>query len=163
VRSYKIRGAYYAMANLNEQQRDAGIVAASAGNHAQGVAYACRTMGIRGRIFVPNQTLKQKRDRIMVHGGDMVELVVTGNTFDARDTVIGQGTIAAVILTQLTSIGKSLDTVLVPVGGGGLLAGVASYLADMAPRTAIVGVEPGGAASLQAALRADAPVTLSAV
>jgi len=185
VRSYKIRGAYYAMANLDEQQRDAGIVAASAGNHAQGVAYACRTMGIRGRIFVPNQTPKQKRDRIMVHGGDMVELVVTGNNFDeaaeaaradatergatmiepfdARDTVIGQGTIAAEILTQLTSIGKSLDTVLVPVGGGGLLAGIASYLADMAPRTAIVGIEPGGAASLQAALRADAPVTLSEV
>ncbi len=185
VRSYKIRGAYYAMANLNEQQRAAGIVAASAGNHAQGVAYACRTMGIRGRIFVPNQTPKQKRDRIKVHGGDMVELVVTGNNFDeaaeaaradatergatmiepfdARDTVIGQGTIAAEILTQLTSIGKSLGTVLVPVGGGGLLAGVASYLADMAPRTAIVGVEPGGASSLQAALRADAPVTLSEV
>ncbi|NLA55548.1 MAG: threonine ammonia-lyase IlvA [Corynebacterium humireducens] len=185
VRSYKIRGAYYAMVNLDEQQRDAGIVAASAGNHAQGVAYACRTMGIRGRIFVPNQTPKQKRDRIMVHGGDMVELVVTGNNFDeaaeaaradatergatmiepfdARDTVIGQGTIAAEILTQLTSIGKSLDTVLVPVGGGGLLAGIASYLADMAPRTAIVGIEPGGAASLQAALRADAPVTLSEV
>ncbi|NLF90765.1 MAG: threonine ammonia-lyase IlvA, partial [Corynebacterium marinum] len=185
VRSYKIRGAYYAIANLSDEQRAAGIVAASAGNHAQGVAYACRTMGIPGRIYVPVQTPKQKRDRIVVHGGDMVELVVTGNNFDeaaeaaradsaergatmiepfdARDTVIGQGTVAAEILTQLTSIGKSLDTVFVPVGGGGLLAGVASYLADMAPRTAIVGVEPAGAASLQAALHADGPVTLEAV
>ena len=185
VRSYKIRGAYYAIANLSDEQRDAGIVAASAGNHAQGVAYACRTMGIRGRIFVPVQTPKQKRDRIVVHGGDMVELVVTGNNFDeaaaaaradaaergatiiepfdARDTIIGQGTVAAEILTQLTSIGKSLDTVFVPVGGGGLLAGVTSYLADMAPRTAIVGVEPSGAASLQAALRAEGPVTLESV
>lgn len=182
VRSYKIRGAYYAVANLDEEQRAAGIVAASAGNHAQGVAYACRTMGIRGRIYVPSQTPKQKRDRIMVHGGDMVELIVTGNNFDeasaaahadaaergatvvepfdARDTVIGQGTVAAEILTQLTSVGKSLDSVFVPVGGGGLLSGVASYLADMAPRTAIIGVEPAGAASLQAALAAGEPVTL---
>ena len=185
VRSYKIRGAYYAIANLNDTQRDAGIVAASAGNHAQGVAYACRTMGIPGRIYVPNQTPKQKRDRIAVHGGDMVELVVTGNNFDeaaeaaradaaergatmiepfdARDTIIGQGTVAAEILTQLSSIGKSLDSIFVPVGGAGLLAGVASYLSDLAPRTAIVGVEPAGAASLQAALRADGPVTLDTV
>jgi len=185
VRSYKIRGAYFAIANLDAEQRAAGIVAASAGNHAQGVAYACRTMGIQGRIFVPSQTPKQKRDRIQVHGGDMVDLVVTGNNFDeaaaaaradaaergatiiepfdARDTVIGQGTVAAEILSQLTTIGKSLDTVFVPVGGAGLLAGVTSYLADMAPRTAIVGVEPAGAASLQAALDAGEPVTLDKV
>jgi len=142
-------------------------------------------MGIQGRIFVPSQTPKQKRDRIQVHGGDMVDLVVTGNNFDeaaaaaradaaergatiiepfdARDTVIGQGTVAAEILSQLTTIGKSLDTVFVPVGGAGLLAGVTSYLADMAPRTAIVGVEPAGAASLQAALDAGEPVTLDKV
>ncbi|RNE49470.1 threonine ammonia-lyase IlvA [Corynebacterium alimapuense] len=185
VRSYKIRGAYYAVSNLSQQQRAAGIVAASAGNHAQGVAYACRTMGIQGRIYVPSQTPKQKRDRIMVHGGDMVELVVTGSNFDeaaaaaradaaergativepfdARDTVIGQGTVAAEILSQLTSIGKALETIFVPVGGGGLLSGVASYLADMAPRTAIIGVEPAGAASLQAALDNDGPITLDTV
>lgn len=185
VRSYKIRGAYYAISNLSEEQRTAGIVAASAGNHAQGVAYACRTMGIPGKIFVPSKTPKQKRDRIAVHGGDMVELVVTGanfdeasasaradaeargatsiEPFDARDTIIGQGTIAAEILSQLTALGKNLDTVVVPVGGGGLLAGVASYLADMAPRTAIVGVEPAGAASLHAALDNDGPVTLAEV
>ena len=82
VRSYKIRGAYYAICSLSEEERGAGIVAASAGNHAQGVAYACRTMGIPGRIFVPSRTPKQKRDRIRVHGGDMVELVVTGGNFD---------------------------------------------------------------------------------
>ena len=67
---------------MNEQERAAGVVAASAGNHAQGVAYACRTMGIRGKIFVPNKTPKQKRDRIAVHGGDMVEVILTGATFD---------------------------------------------------------------------------------
>ena len=182
VRSYKIRGAYYGISRLSEQDRAAGVVAASAGNHAQGVAYACRALGIRGKIFVPKPTPKQKRDRILVHGGDNIELVVTGNTFDeaaqaaredaeargatmiepfdSRDTVVGQGTVAAEVLAQLTGQGSELDTIVVPVGGGGLLAGVTSYLADMSPRTAIVGVEPRGAASLHAAMEAGEPVTL---
>ena len=174
VRSYKIRGAFFAISNLSEEEKAAGIVTASAGNHAQGVAYACSTMGIKGKIFVPGPTPKQKRDRIMVHGGDMVELVVTGANFDeaaaaahedadARDTVIGQGTVAAEIISQLSSQGRSLDTVVVPVGGGGLLSGVASYLADMAPRTGIVGIEPAGAASLSAAFEADEPDRKSVV
>ena len=183
VRSYKIRGAYYGISRLSEQDRAAGVVAASAGNHAQGVAYACRALGIQGKIFVPKPTPKQKRDRILVHGGDNIELVVTGNTFDeaaqaaredaeargatmiepfdSRDTVVGQGTVAAEILAQLTGQGSELDTLVVPVGGGGLLAGVTSYLADMSPRTAIVGVEPRGAASLHAAMEAGEPVTLA--
>lgn len=185
VRSYKIRGAVYAISNLSEAQREAGIVAASAGNHAQGVAYACRTMGIFGKIFVPSPTPKQKRDRILVHGGDMIELVVTGanfdeaaaaahadaeargatiiEPFDARDTITGQGTVAAEILTQLSALGKTLNTVVVPVGGGGLLSGITSYLADMSPRTAIIGIEPAGAASLTAAFEAGGPVTLDTV
>lgn len=185
VRSYKIRGAVNAISQLNGEQREAGIVAASAGNHAQGVAFACRSMGIKGRIYVPAATPKQKRDRIMIHGGDWVELVVTGANFDEanqaahdhaektgativepfadRNTIVGQGTVAAEILTQLTAMGKSLDTVVVPVGGGGLIAGILSYLADMSPRTAVVGVEPLGAASLTAALAADGPVTLDKV
>ncbi|AWB81597.1 threonine dehydratase [Corynebacterium yudongzhengii] len=185
VRSYKIRGAYYAISNLSEEQRSAGIVAASAGNHAQGVAYACRTMGMPGKIFVPTTTPKQKRDRIAVHGGEMVELVMVGSNFDeaaqaaredaeergatmiepfdARDTVIGQGTVAAEILSQLTALGKNLDTVIVPVGGGGLLAGITSYLADMAPRAALIAAEPAGAASLAAAFENNGPVTLESV
>ena len=80
VRSYKIRGAYNVIAQLNDEQRRAGVVAASAGNHAQGVAYACRTLEVQGRIYVPSNTPKQKRDRIMYHGGDAIELVVTGNS-----------------------------------------------------------------------------------
>lgn len=185
VRSYKIRGAYYAMSNLTEQQREAGVVAASAGNHAQGVAYACRTMGVKGKIFVPNKTPKQKRDRIAVHGGDAIEVIVTGATFDeaaaaaradaeargatmiepfdARDTIIGQGTVAAEIVSQMTTLGKSVDSVFVPVGGGGLLSGVVSYLADMAPRTAVIGVEPAGAKSLAAALKNGKPTRLQEV
>ena len=172
VRSYKIRGAVNAISQLSDAQRAAGIVAASAGNHAQGVAFACRSMGIPGRIYVPAATPKQKRDRIKVHGGNMVELVVTGANFDeasaaahdyaeetgatiiepfaARDTIVGQGTVAAEILSQLSAMGKSPDTIVVPVGGGGLISGILSYLADMSPRTAVVGVEPAGALSVTA-------------
>lgn len=185
VRSYKIRGAYFAISRLGPEERAAGVVAASAGNHAQGVAYACRAMGMKGKIFVPKPTPKQKRDRIRVHGGDAIELVVTGNTFDeaaqaaredaqargatviepfdSRDTVTGQGTVAAEIVAQLASMGKELDTVLVPVGGGGLISGVLSYLADMSPATKVVGVEPSGAASLSAASNAGEPVTLETI
>ena len=183
VRSYKIRGAVNAISQLSDAQRAAGIVAASAGNHAQGVA--CRSMGIPGRIYVPAATPKQKRDRIKVHGGNMVELVVTGANFDeasaaahdyaeetgatiiepfaARDTIVGQGTVAAEILSQLSAMGKSPDTIVVPVGGGGLISGILSYLADMSPRTAVVGVEPAGAPPINAALKAEKPVTLDAV
>ncbi|MEX3513838.1 MULTISPECIES: threonine ammonia-lyase IlvA [unclassified Corynebacterium] len=185
VRSYKIRGSYFAISNLSEEQRAGGVVAASAGNHAQGVAYACRTMGIKGKIFVPGPTPKQKRDRIKVHGGDAVELVVVGanfdeaaaaaradaeargatmiEPFDARDTITGQGTVAAEIVSQLSAQGRSLDAVVVPVGGGGLLGGIVSYLADMSPRTQVYGIEPQGAASLTAALRAGEPVTLDEI
>ena len=182
VRSYKIRGAYNNIAQLTPEEREAGIVAASAGNHAQGVAYACKKLQIKGRIYVPKQTPKQKLDRIRVHGNGNVELMLTGTTFDeasqaakeyaaetgatlvepfdARETIVGQGTVAAEILAQLTALGKQADTIIVPVGGGGLISGVASYLADMAPRTAIVGVEPSSAASMKAALENDGPVTL---
>ena len=185
VRSYKIRGAYYNISKLSDDEKAAGVVAASAGNHAQGVAYACRSMGIDGKIFVPKRTPKQKRDRILVHGGDSVELVLTGNNFDeaaeaahedalargatmvepfnARNTVIGQGTVAAEVVSQLSALGKSLDNILVPVGGGGLIAGITSYLADMSPRTAIVGLEPACAASMAAAMKAAEPVTLKDV
>lgn len=185
VRSYKIRGAYFGISQLTPEEREAGVVAASAGNHAQGVAYACRALGIQGKIFVPKPTPKQKRDRILVHGGDAIELVVTGNTFDeaaqaaredaaargatviepfdSRNTVVGQGTVAAEIVAQLSSMGKQLDTVLVPAGGGGLMAGVMSYVADMSPSTRVVGVEPVGASSLRAAIEAGEPVTLESI
>ena len=185
VRSYKIRGALNGMSNVPQEERGRGIVTASAGNHAQGVAYACRTMGIGGKIFVPEPTPMQKRDRILVHGGDQVELVVVGanfdeaavaahadaaerdaafiEPFDARDTITGQGTVAAEVLAQLSAKGKSPDAVVVPVGGGGLISGITSYLADMAPDTRVVGMEPEGAASLRAAFDHGGPVTLDAV
>jgi threonine dehydratase len=182
VRSYKLRGAYNLMAQLAPDERAAGVVTASAGNHAQGVAFACRAMGIVGRIYVPSSTPKQKRDRIRAHGGEFVELILTGETYDAAAaaatadvlrtgatmvppfddarTAAGQGTIAAEILAQLDTVP---DAVVVPVGGGGCIAGMATYLHAHAPRTALVGVEPTGAASMTAALVAGAPVTLSEI
>ena len=185
VRSYKIRGALNSISSLSQEERERGIVTASAGNHAQGVAYACRTMGIPGKIFVPEPTPMQKRDRIHVHGGDQVELVIVGanfdeaaaaahadaaerhatfiEPFDARDTIIGQGTVAAEVLAQLSAKGASVDTIVVPVGGGGLISGITSYMADMAPHAKVVGVEPEGAASLRAAFRNGGPVALESV
>lgn len=182
VRSYKIRGAYNAMVQVTDEERAAGVVAASAGNHAQGVAYACRQLGIKGRIYVPNATPKQKRDRIAYHGRDAVEIVVVGDSFDeaaaaARadaqrtgatmvepfdsfNTIVGQGTVAAEIIAQLSGQGLTLDTICVPVGGGGLLSGVASYLSDMSPNTQVMGVEPAGAACMRAALENNGPITL---
>lgn len=179
VRSYKLRGAYNLVVQLSELERAAGVVTASAGNHAQGVAFACKAMGINGRIYVPTTTPKQKRDRIRIHGGEFVELIAVGETYDAAAaaaaadvartgatmvppfddtrTAAGQGTIAAEILDQL---GRAPDLVVVPVGGGGCLAGIGTYLRERSPRTAILGVEPAGAASMTAALVAGGPVTL---
>ncbi|MDV8001828.1 threonine ammonia-lyase IlvA [Rhodococcus sp. IEGM 1408] len=182
VRSYKIRGAYNLMSQLSSDERSAGVVTASAGNHAQGVAFACRSLEINGRIYVPTNTPKQKRDRILAHGRNWVELVVTGTNFDAAqtaaradaertgatmvppfdhpDTMAGQGTIAAEILAQLD---RAPDAVVVPVGGGGLVGGLAIYLAEYAPDCKIIAVEPAGAPSLTKALEAGEPVTLDKV
>ena len=179
VRSYKIRGAYNVMAQLSDAERERGVVAASAGNHAQGVAFACRSMQVTGRIYVPTTTPKQKCDRIRWHGGDFVELIAVGETYDAAAaaaqadvmrtgaawihafddprTAAGQGTIAQEIVDQL---GAVPDVVIAPVGGGGCLAGMATYLRSVSDRVTIVGVEPTGAVSLAAALVAGGPVTL---
>jgi threonine dehydratase len=178
-RSYKLRGAYNLLAQLDDTERAAGAVCASAGNHGQGMAYACATLGIRGRVHVPRTTPRQKRERITALGGDAVELVVEGDTyddaavaaaeyaertgatmvpaFDDRRTVAGQATVGVEILDQL---GRPPDVIVVPVGGGGLLAGVATLLREHHPDVRVAGVEPAGAASMTAALRAGAPVTL---
>ncbi|WP_212763466.1 threonine ammonia-lyase IlvA [Gordonia araii] len=182
VRSYKIRGAYNVMAQLSPAELDRGVVAASAGNHAQGVAFACRAMGVKGRIYVPTTTPKQKCDRILWHGGDFVELVKTGDTYDAAAaaaladvaesgavwihpfddprTAAGQGTIAREIVEQL---GAAPSLTVVPVGGGGCLTGVMTYLRANDPNTRVVGVEPAGAPSLGVALVAGGPVTLEEI
>jgi len=178
-RSYKLRGAYNLLAGLDVAERVAGAVCASAGNHGQGVAFACRTLGLRGRVHVPSTTPRQKRERIRALGGDAVELVVGGDTydeaaaaaaeharrtgatavpaFDDLRTIAGQGTVAVELVEQL---GRAPDAVVVPVGGGGLLAGVGTWLAARYPTVRVAAVEPTGAASMAAALAAGGPVTL---
>jgi len=183
VRSYKIRGAYNLISQLDGPARAAGVVCASAGNHAQGLAYACRRLGVHGRVYLPRTTPRQKRDRIAVLGGDLIEVRLLGNTYDdaaaealsdaARTsatlvpafdhprTVAGQGTAVAEAFDQLRQFGHDLPGVVVlPVGGGGLLAGSAVWLNQRHPQVRVVGVEPAGAACMAAALRAGAPVTL---
>ncbi|MBV9318448.1 MAG: threonine ammonia-lyase, partial [Mycobacterium sp.] len=182
VRSYKLRGAYNLLVQLSEEEIAAGVVCSSAGNHAQGFAYACRSLGIRGRVYVPAKTPKQKRDRIRYHGGEFVELIVGGSTYDlaaaaalddvARTgatlvppyddlrTMAGQGTIAVELLDQLDG---EPDQVVVPVGGGGCVAGITTYLAERTANTSVLGVEPAGAAAMMAALAAGKPVTLDYV
>lgn len=182
VRSYKLRGAFTLIAHLSEEQRAKGVVAASAGNHAQGVAFAGQRLGVRARIYLPRNTPRQKRDRVAALGGDMVDVIVTGEVyddaaraaaadaaesgavvvpaFDALDTMAGQGTVAVEIARQL---GRTPDLVTVPVGGGGLLGGMATWMAAHSSSTRLVGVEPEDAASMAAALAAGAPVDLETV
>ena len=183
VRSYKLRGAHLFLDSLDAVQREAGVVAASAGNHAQGVARACRTLGVTGRIYVPGTTPRQKRERITAIGGDLVELVLIGDTFDdaaeaaADDAdrtgavqvppfdhpliMAGQGTVALEAAEQLREEqGRELGTMVLPVGGGGLLGGCGAWLRERCPSARIVGVEPAGAVSMAAAVRAGRPVAL---
>ena len=182
VRSYKLRGAYNLLQQLTEDELRVGVVCSSAGNHAQGFALACRTMKVHGRVYVPAKTPKQKRDRIRYHGGDFIEVIVGGSTYDdaaeaaiddvARTgatlvppyddprTMAGQGTIAVEILEQL---GREPDLVIVPVGGGGCISGITSYLAERTNTTSVLGIEPAGAASMIAALAEGHPVDLDHV
>ncbi|KZS61357.1 threonine ammonia-lyase [Mycobacterium ostraviense] len=185
VRSYKLRGAYNLLVQLTDEELAAGVVCCSAGNHAQGFAFACRSLGVRGRVYVPAKTPKQKRDRIRYHGGEFIELIVGGATYDLAAaaaledvrrtgatlvhpyddlrTIAGQGTIAVEILAELGPIVEEPDLVVVPVGGGGCIAGITTYLAERTSATAVLGVEPAGAAAMMAALAAGEPVTLEHV
>jgi threonine dehydratase len=182
VRSYKLRGANNLLRQLSPDEVAAGVVCSSAGNHAQGFAMACRLMGIRGRVYIPAKTPKQKRDRIRYHGREFIELIAVGKTYDqaaaaALDdvertgatlvppyddprTIAGQGTIAVELLDQLDD---EPELVIVPIGGGGCIAGITTYLAERTSRTSILGVEPAGAAAMIAALAAGEPVTLDHV
>lgn len=180
VRSYKVRGAYNLIAQLDADARSRGVVCASAGNHGQGLAYACAALGVRGKVFVPRPTPRQKRDRIAALGGDAVELIVTGESYDdaaaaaAQDaartgatlapafddprTIAGQGTVLKEAFEQLDHVP---DVVVVPVGGGGLLAGSLAWLRERHPEVRVVGVEPAGAAGMAAAIDAGGPVALA--
>ncbi|MFK5690720.1 threonine ammonia-lyase IlvA [Ornithinimicrobium sp. LYQ92] len=182
VRSYKGRGAANLIAQLDSEQIWAGVVCASAGNHAQGVAHACATLGVGARIYLPATTPRQKRDRVAAIGGDWVEVVVGGRTydeaaaaaladvertgatlvppFDHPHTIAGQGTIAREISEDLAGTSSGPDVVVVPCGGGGLLAGCLTWFSERSPGVRVVGAEPAGAASMIAATHAGEPVAL---
>ncbi|MEI7054213.1 threonine ammonia-lyase IlvA [Nocardioides sp. CCNWLW239] len=178
-RSYKVRGAYNLMSSLAPEELERGVVCASAGNHAQGVAISCARLGVPGQIVVPTNTPKQKRDRITALGGSHVTLTLHGSTYDEASayayelgrglgatyvsafddprTIAGQGTVGYELTSQVSS---PLDVLLLPVGGGGLASGVATWVREVWPQTRIIGVEPEGAASMAAAIEAGGPVRL---
>ncbi|APD06417.1 threonine ammonia-lyase [Flavobacteriaceae bacterium UJ101] len=172
VRSYKIRGAFNKIKSLSKESLEKGIVCASAGNHAQGVAFSCAHLQVFGTIFMPQTTPKQKVDSVKMFGGDFVEVVLTGDTFDdsyqfamqfcneKRKTFIhpfddekiiaGQGTIGLELLEQTSD---RIDYIFLPVGGGGLASGVIRAFELLSPHTKIIGVEPEGAPSLDTSLK----------
>lgn len=183
VRSYKIRGAFNAMRKVRDRQPDQRhFVCASAGNHAQGVAFACRHFGVEGTIFMPVTTPQQKIDKTRIFGGGQVRIELTGDYFDQTlaaaqafcaekgahflspfddpDVIEGQASVAVEILDQL---GRAPDLVILPVGGGGLASGVTRYLREVAPSVDFRFVEPLGGASLTAALREGGPAKLPRV
>jgi threonine dehydratase len=182
VRSYKIRGAYNKMAVMSPEDLAKGVVCASAGNHAQGVAFACNTMKVKGTIFMPLPTPGQKLEQVKMFGGDYIDVVLYGDTFDEskdaalefcrdkqgifihpfddQDIIDGQATAALEILEQS---GEPVDYLFVPVGGGGLAAGICTVFRELSPQTKIIGVEPSAAASMKKALENGKPVLLEKI
>lgn len=177
VRSYKWRGAYNAMASANYES----IVTCSAGNHAQGVAFSCSKLGITGDIFMPAQTTNQKINKVKQFGGSFVNIFLEGanfdesfalaaahattkgagfiHPFDNKRVIEGQATVAVEIIKQMRGVG--IDYLFLPIGGGGLAAGVSAFIKEVSPETKIIGVEPVGAASMTEALRVGHVVKLS--
>lgn len=172
VRSYKIRGAYNKISSLSESEKARGIVCASAGNHAQGVAYSCFKLGIHGTIFMPSVTPKQKINQVKMFGKVRIDVVLIGDTFDDaynesmtfckeqgatfvhpfddEKVIEGQGTVALEILEDADG---PIDYLFVPIGGGGLAAGAITAFQTLSPSTKIIGVEPEGAPAMQAAIK----------
>lgn len=190
VRSYKLRGAYNMMSSLPAGELEKGVVCASAGNHAQGFAYSCKKLNIKGTVFMPVITPKQKVNQTKMFGESNVEIVLTGDTFDdcavaARQfteknglifippfddirIIEGQGTVGIEILEDMSDLPAAIGTedggidfLFVPVGGGGLSAGVGSYFKTYSPKTKIIGLEPVGAPAMYESLKAGEPITLN--
>ena len=171
VRSFKLRGAYNFIRSLTTEERNRGVVCASAGNHAQGVAYSCYALGIEGKIFMPLTTPRQKVSQVKRFGGDYISVVLIGDSFDDsyaaameyctsegkvfvhpfdnNQIVAGQGTVAVEVLNDMQ---EPVDYMFCAIGGGGLASGIGSYLKGISPSTKLIGVEPAGAASMKASL-----------
>ena len=179
IRSFKIRGDYNKISSLTKAERTGGIVCASAGNHAQGFAFSCQKLQIQGDVYMPATTPQQKVSQVRMFGGEFIEIVLTGDTYDAcqkhalkaskkqdktfihpfddKEVIEGQATMALEILNQSSA---SLDYILVPVGGGGLISGIITVMKSLSPKTKIIGVEPQGAPSMQKALEAGQRISL---
>ena len=179
VRSYKIRGAYNKIRSIEPEILKYGIVCASAGNHAQGVAFSCNKLQIMGSIFMPTTTPKQKIEQVRMFGKEYIDIVLTGDTFDAANAAAiefanksgrtfippfddckvmeGQGTIGLEIMTQAK---EKLDYIFVPIGGGGLASGLGAYIKAVSPETKIIGVEPAGAPCMKTAIEKGEVVEL---
>ena len=179
VRSFKIRGAFNKISLLTNIQRESGVVCSSAGNHAQGVAYACSHHKIHGTIFMPTPTPQQKVSQVAMFGGEFVTIKLVGDTyddcyvaaqnfvsktgkifihpFDDEDVIAGQATMALEILDQAKF---PIDYIIVPIGGGGLISGIINVFKHKSPNTKIIGVEPKGAPSMHASLHERSRVTL---
>ncbi len=182
VRSYKIRGAYNKMATLPKDILDRGVVCASAGNHAQGVAFACYKMGVEGKIFMPSVTPSQKIKKVKLFGRDHVKVVLVGDTYDDayaeakkeaeanqkaiihpfndERTIEGQGTVGLEILEDAK---VSIDYLFSPIGGGGIISGVGSVFKQMSPETHIIGIEPSGAPSMKTSFANGAVTKLDTI
>ncbi|WP_420322703.1 threonine ammonia-lyase IlvA [Flagellimonas sp.] len=182
VRSYKIRGAFNKISELSHEELKKGVVCASAGNHAQGVAFACNHLEVRGTIYMPVVTPKQKIDQTKMFGGEWVEVVLEGDTFDDSHkaaqaycnkenktfvhpfddpkTIEGQATIGLELLSQSK---EPIDFVFVAVGGGGLAAGLCATFQALSPKTKIIGIEPDGAPSMKTAIQKGELVELSQI
>lgn len=182
VRSFKIRGAYNRIRSLGPEDMEKGIVCASAGNHAQGVAFSCNALGIQGQIYMPSTTPNQKVKQVKRFGGSHVEIILTGDTyddayaeamkacneggrtfihpFDDQKIVAGNGTIGMEIMEVLDA---PADYIFVTIGGGGLASGVGTYIKTVSPTTKLIGVEPSGAASMTEALKQGKVVTLESI
>ena len=181
VRSYKLRGAYNMISQLSAEQLGRGVVCASAGNHAQGFAFSCRKLGANGVIFMPQITPKQKVSQTEMFGEGSVKIILTGDTFDDclkealeyteannmtfvppfdnYEIIAGQGTVGVEILEDLPEV----EAVIIPIGGGGLSAGVGTYLKQHNPNILVIGVEPEGAPSMLSAFEHGGPVTLTTI
>lgn len=171
VRSYKIRGAYNLISSLGEEEKKRGVVCASAGNHAQGVAMSCSRLRIKGMVFMPTTTPRQKVGRVQSFGKGYIKIVLSGKTFDESNaaalqytkenksvyvhpfddyrTMAGQGTVGVEIIEELPAV----ECVLVPIGGGGLVSGMGIYLKRKKPSVQVLGVEPLGAAGMMHSLK----------
>ena len=182
VRSYKIRGAFNKIHSLSKEALENGVVCASAGNHAQGVAFACSHLGVKGTIYMPVVTPKQKIDQTKMFGGDWVTVVLSGDTFDDAylaaqkecdeqgktfvhpfddpKIIEGQATVGLELLNQ-TKV--PIDYVFVPVGGGGLVSGICSVFKELSPNTQIIGVEPEGAPSMKKSMELGSVTVLEEI